>query len=441
MLSERTDWKSLLKPCDGQISWESRDALERPYWQTDPERSLVSSIDVRPAGEISRLFITTVNRNGEFKTEGGDSWRVKINGTASLSPRIQDKGDGTYEVVFLCKYEGIYNVYIYLDYSLCNGLRDPPVDWFIRGNAQGKYQSIDVIGTPVDFLMVQLRNTPISINVPEKRANVPEKDKVPHCGGSCEFLWDGQGIWKGLQWMPYFKYGRSLRATESRNSTKKRGTLHVYGDSVSVFFAQSLKGRRTLIGEIFKTCSFSYNWVYHAKNVSLAKKQRDSLDFNISRVISELQETIQAQDISNSENVLILNFGLHFVESTNLSNYQMLISRMAEVLTRKGANGEPWFSGTVIWKTTTAINKERADFPQLHWRRFLTNYRIQLYNAYAVAVMCKHGIKIIDAYPISESYPFGTGTHAGRKAARNDVVHYNNEAFYPIELFLQDYFS
>ena len=168
--------------------------------------------------------------------------------------------------------------------------------------------------------------------------------------------------------------GRSLRATESRNSTKKRGTLHVYGDSVSVFFAQSLKGRRTLIGEIFKTCSFSYNWVYHAKNVSLAKKQRDSLDFNISRVISELQETIQAQDISNSENVLILNFGLHFVESTNLSNYQMLISRMAEVLTRKGANGEPWFSGTVIWKTTTAINKERADFPQLHWRRFLTNY-------------------------------------------------------------------
>ena len=133
MLSERTDWKSLLKPCDGQISWESRDALERPYWQTDPERSLVSSIDVRPAGEISRLFITTVNRNGEFKTEGGDSWRVKINGTASLSPRIQDKGDGTYEVVFLCRYEGIYNVYIYLDYSLCNGLRDPPVDWFIRG--------------------------------------------------------------------------------------------------------------------------------------------------------------------------------------------------------------------------------------------------------------------------------------------------------------------
>ena len=51
--------------------------------------------------------------------------------------------------------------------------------------------------------------------------------------------------------------------------------------------------------------------------------------------------------------------------------------------------------------------------------------------------MCRHQIPVIDAYAISATYPFGTGTHAGRKATRNDIVHYNNEAFYPIEEFLE----
>lgn len=56
-------------------------------------------------------------------------------------------------------------------------------------------------------------------------------------------------------------------------------------------------------------------------------------------------------------------------------------------------------------------------------------------------VMCKHGIPLIDAYPISESYPYGTGTHAGRSPSRNDIVHYNNEAFYPIERFIEEHFK
>ena len=54
--------------------------------------------------------------------------------------------------------------------------------------------------------------------------------------------------------------------------------------------------------------------------------------------------------------------------------------------------------------------------------------------------MCKYGISVVDAYSISESYPYGTGTHAGRSPSKNDIVHYNNEAFYPIEEFIEEYF-
>ncbi len=63
----------------------------------------------------------------------GDSWRVVINGTASINAHVFDYGNGTYEVLFLCEDEGEYTVNVFLDYSMCNGLLDPPDDWFIKG--------------------------------------------------------------------------------------------------------------------------------------------------------------------------------------------------------------------------------------------------------------------------------------------------------------------
>ena len=63
-----------------------------------------------------------------------------------------------------------------------------------------------------------------------------------------------------------------------------------------------------------------------------------------------------------------------------------------------------------------------------------------LYNAYATAAMCEAGIDIIDVYPLSDSYPLGTGYH-GSKFAVNDVVHYNNAVFWPVEDLLEEYFG
>ena len=37
------------------------------------------------------------------------------------------------EVVFLVMKPGDYSAQITLDFTLCDGLREPPVDWFIKG--------------------------------------------------------------------------------------------------------------------------------------------------------------------------------------------------------------------------------------------------------------------------------------------------------------------
>lgn len=69
-----------------------------------------------------------------LKTFGGDAWRVYIRqGPSSLAPQVWDHGNGLYEVAFLAMEPGDYSAQITLDFTLCDGLRDPPADWFVKG--------------------------------------------------------------------------------------------------------------------------------------------------------------------------------------------------------------------------------------------------------------------------------------------------------------------
>lgn len=71
---------------------------------------------------------------GKLKTFGGDSWRVYLRqGPSSLAPVVLDHTNGLYEVLFLVLEPGLYSAQVYLDYTLCDGFRDPPIDWFKIG--------------------------------------------------------------------------------------------------------------------------------------------------------------------------------------------------------------------------------------------------------------------------------------------------------------------
>lgn len=82
-------------------------------------------------GQFSRFWIQSVSIGGTLKSRGGDSWRVYIKqGPASLSPLVIDHQNGLYEVLVLATEPGYYKADIFLDFTLCDGFRDPPPDWF-----------------------------------------------------------------------------------------------------------------------------------------------------------------------------------------------------------------------------------------------------------------------------------------------------------------------
>ena len=134
--------------------------------------------------------------------------------------------------------------------------------------------------------------------------------------------------------------------------------------------------QRKLCRDIFKRCNFSYNWIYPVTNVTASKKENDDLDYDNERVLQSFRRVVYDPQMDKNSAIL-MNFGLHFVESTNFTNYKKLIDGLVKVLKdeERDLNSNvtrPKFPGTVIWKTTTAINKEKASNIHLGHKRFLT---------------------------------------------------------------------
>ena len=136
----KLDWKAILSPCKEKIAWNSSKRKENA---TDPNMSFISLWDIRPVGEYSRFSIQSQTKEGNPKERGGDSWRVLLRGPSYISPTVIDHNNGSYEVLFLAMEAGVYTVNIILDFTLCEGFIDPPVDWFIIGEFLRKIPNIN----------------------------------------------------------------------------------------------------------------------------------------------------------------------------------------------------------------------------------------------------------------------------------------------------------
>ena len=129
----RADWRALLKPCSDQMAWGAL----KPGWgkinRSSARTSYISYMDIQPSGQFSRIFIQTRTASGRNKIIGGDFWRVLFTGPASVSATVFDHQNGTYEAMALLVDPGNYTIRAYLEYSLCDGVRDPPKNWFRKG--------------------------------------------------------------------------------------------------------------------------------------------------------------------------------------------------------------------------------------------------------------------------------------------------------------------
>ena len=162
----RVDWLNIIRPCVDNMAW----GLVKDHWgKINRSNAAISDViftDIRPAGEFSKIFIQSKTSDNRTKLIGGDTWRVYVRGPSSVAVTIFDHNNGTYEALFLIMEPGVYQLLIYLDYSLCDGFRDPPRDWFIKGNAQGDYHRNGILGYLDDYLIQPFKNgQPLNITI------------------------------------------------------------------------------------------------------------------------------------------------------------------------------------------------------------------------------------------------------------------------------------
>ena len=172
----RVDWKNIIKPCADNMAW----GLVKGDWgKTNRSNVTTSDIifkDIRPAGEFSKIFIQSKTSDNRTKLIGGDTWRVYVRGPTSIAATVFDHNNGTYEALFLITEPGVYQLMIYLDYSLCDGFKDPPRDWFITGDVQGSNHNNGTLG-PLDEYLIKNGHRALNITVTKAQLKAPLSGK------------------------------------------------------------------------------------------------------------------------------------------------------------------------------------------------------------------------------------------------------------------------
>ena len=77
MLQARIDWERMLIPCGHVNSAKNKTLIGfGKINETSKGTSFVEYMDIRPAGQFSRIFIRTRTKDGRYKEIGGDFWMV-----------------------------------------------------------------------------------------------------------------------------------------------------------------------------------------------------------------------------------------------------------------------------------------------------------------------------------------------------------------------------
>ena len=124
-------WRDLIVPCINDMSWKNKSIGARTKTNLDFSDIFIKS---HPPGRENDVIIHSRNHLKQRKYYGGDYFWVNIIGSASTYVDITDNLNGTYIGKFELIEAGKYILDISLEYTLCDGLRDPPKWWFKKGN-------------------------------------------------------------------------------------------------------------------------------------------------------------------------------------------------------------------------------------------------------------------------------------------------------------------
>ncbi|XP_057309096.1 uncharacterized protein LOC130647313 [Hydractinia symbiolongicarpus] len=412
----------LIKPCKNALAWSQR---QKNYTQRTSLKFTTIDINVKPPGSVSYLKMTTFDESNLRKERGGDSWWVHVIGPVSFQVDVVDDLDGTYHAQFDFMESGDYSVVINLKYSLCHGYLDPPMWWFKKGNIGGKYQKQGILNGQRDLINeekiynVLVPDNPkadLSLNsLQRKSREVNYRYLNPSCG-----------YWKGS-----YLYLQQKLKTFPKHTYSTGSWLWVYGDSIQKRFGESLK--RDIVCREYYTCNLTYAWVY--TNPQVTKKIFDDKDFNKDIILEEIKNILDEPGMQKKSSLLLLNFGLHIVMTTQLSKAQDLFRSLLSMLSMRRRASPDRFP-SVAWASTTSPNEheyraEKSDGKEIHVDdiRFLTKQRVVLWNAFTRDELQKTDIPILNIFKVTASHPSGP----------TDGMHYPSNVLLTVKEAFQAY--
>ena len=99
----------------------------------------------------------------------------------------------------------------------------------------------------------------------------------------------------------------------------------------------------------------------------------DHKDFDPQQVVDLVRRVLEKPEM-NGNSAMVLNLGLHYIESTSLANYRDLLNGIIDLFNERDTEtGDLRHKARIIWKTITSMNKEKDTRSRLKsdWQRFL----------------------------------------------------------------------
>ena len=451
------NWESILEPCKYDQSWQS--AAERKKnerMRTNVSQTQIIAKDIRADELPSTIVLQTYRDDGRRKRMGGDSWRATLTGRSQQMAIVHDNMDGTYQVTFRIHENGRYKLQVVLEQSMCAGLRDPPLGWFEHGGMHGHFQSPSILGHNNDYMLERkvfgtfevkdMKKSNCTKRCPatvypchglkgqvkkEMHSEKNNRSWMTKQKGRCHLVWDSFGAWHNRNGECVYPQKRTRKSSTTARDEKSFDALWVYGDSLSQRWWGS-PFRIDICKRLFKYCTHSYTFTYAERDYNTSHINF-GLPFNKSRFLNPIEIALDDAHIQSERSVLLINFGIHLILSLNFTELKDTVDKFAELIEvkRRSKNTMP----RIVWRTTTSTFPEMKNLRNTLSARFLTNHRIQLFNAYANSKLCSVGVDIFDVF---------TETSANQKACR-DGVHFSHEAFNHanrgFKLYLEECFS
>ncbi|XP_012555003.1 uncharacterized protein LOC101234683 isoform X1 [Hydra vulgaris] len=439
----RMDWLSMLEPCKSKMDFGMH---IYSYLKTEVNYSYISDLHLRNTGDYSSFRIKTYDTTRKPKTIGGDTWRVFIRGPVYIEPYVYDLNNGEYEVLFFTLDAGMYQIEVILEGSLCSSYVNPPYDWFKKGDFNGHFQNEYMFKEYKHFPFLltyrtwnALSNFSVYVHEGSKSRITKNLIKMQNwqllCNVKCNFLTDGFGRWKNKTWLPYVqskthtsiqssnKLGTYVNRLSTRHKLRrKQGLLWIYGDCYAYNFYQSV-WNTSLCTQQFKECNRTYNWIYPRWNPDNKKDKSIHLKhdyfINLPWLVKYFAKLLNKDKLKRSDSGMLLNVGLHYIRSTSFDIYKQLIDGYIKAIKSHPTD--------VVWRTTTAIY--RAE--KYTHKRFQTNQRALLFNAYSMSAMCRAGIAVVDVFPLTSAI----------EVKPTDGIHYDVTVFTSLTKILQEYYK